>query len=66
MKKIILSLLILAAVVFVVILVSNLNKPKVAHEKALVIVEGKFAFCGASSAKATGNTVIVEGKEFLE
>ena len=66
MKKIILSLLILAVVVFVVILVSNLNKPKVAHEKALVIVEGKFAFCGASSAKATGNTVIVEGKEFLE
>ena len=66
MKKIILSLLILAVVGFVVILASNFNKPKVAHEKALVIVQGKFAFCGASSARATGNTVIVEGKQFLE
>ena len=66
MKKIILSLLALAVVVFVIILINNFNKPKVAHEKALVIVEGKFAFCGASSAKATGNTITVEGKEFLE
>ena len=65
MKKIILSLLALAVVVFVIILVNNFNKPKVAHEKALVIVQGKFAFCGASSAKATGNTITVEGKEFL-
>jgi len=55
----------LAVVIFVIILVNNF-KPKVAHEKALVIVEGKFAFCGASSAKATGNTITVEGKEFLE
>ena len=56
----------LAVVVFVIILINNFNKPKVAHEKALVIVQGKFAFCGASSAKATGNTITVEGKEFLE
>ena len=66
MKKILLSLSVLIVVVSVIILVNNLNKPKVDHEKALVIVEGKFAFCGASGAKPTGDTIIVEGKQFLE
>lgn len=66
MKKILLSLSVLIVVVSVIILVNNLNKPKVDHEKALVIVEGKFAFCGASGAKLTGDTITVEGKQFLE
>ena len=39
---------------------------KLHRDKALTIVEGKFAFCGASSAKATGKTITVEGKKFLE
>jgi hypothetical protein len=37
-----------------------------AHQRALVVVEGKFAFCGASGAKPTGKTIIVEGKKFRE
>ena len=35
-------------------------------DKALTIVLGKFAFCGASPAKATGKTITVEGRKFLE
>jgi len=35
-------------------------------EKALTIVVGKFAFCGASAAKPTGKTITVEGRKFLE
>jgi hypothetical protein len=65
MKKILLSLSALVVLVSVIILV-NKFKPENAHEKALVIVQGKFAFCGASSAKATGDTITVEGKQFLE
>lgn len=65
MKKILLSLSALVVLVSVIILV-NKFKPENAHKKALVIVQGKFAFCGASSAKATGDTITVEGKQFLE
>ncbi len=65
MKKILLSLSALVVLVSVIILV-NKFKPENTHEKALVIVQGKFAFCGASSAKATGDTITVEGKQFLE
>jgi hypothetical protein len=65
MKKILLSLSALVVLASVIILV-NKFKPENAHEKALVIVQGKFAFCGASSAKATGDTITVEGKQFLE
>ena len=36
------------------------------RDKALTIVLGKFAFCGASPAKATGKTITVEGRKFLE
>jgi hypothetical protein len=36
------------------------------QDKALTIVVGKFAFCGASPAKATGKTITVEGRKFLE
>jgi hypothetical protein len=65
MKKILLSLSALVVLVSVIILV-NKSKPENAHEKALVIVQGKFAFCGASGAKPTGDTITVEGKQFLE
>ena len=42
------------------------KKPNDDKEKALTIVVGKFAFCGASGATPTGDTIIVEGKKFLE
>ena len=66
MKKILLALSALVVLVSVIILVGKFNKPENAHEKALVVVEGKFAFCGASAAKPTGDTITVEGKKFLE
>jgi hypothetical protein len=36
------------------------------QEKALQVCVGKFAFCGASGATATGKTITVQGKKFLE
>ena len=39
---------------------------KIYKDKALTIVVGKFAFCGASAAKPTGKTITVEGRKFLE
>jgi len=66
MKKVLLSLSALVVLFSLIILVGKFNKPENAHEKALVVVEGKFAFCGASAAKPTGDTITVEGKKFLE
>jgi len=66
MKKTITILLVFVVVVFIAYTVNESNKSRVAYEKALVLVEGKFAFCGASGAIPTGNTITVEGKEFLE
>jgi hypothetical protein len=36
------------------------------HDRALTVVVGKFAFCGASAAKPTGKIITIEGKKFLE
>ena len=36
------------------------------RDKALVVVVGRFAFCGASPAKPTGKVITVEGKKFFE
>jgi len=36
------------------------------QHRALKIYNGKFAFCGASSATLTGETITVQGKKFLE
>ena len=36
------------------------------EDKALTIVLGKFAFCGASEAKPTGKVIIIEGRKFFE
>ena len=61
MKKIIIAIAIIAtlgAIYFVQ------DKPK--PQKALVLVKGKFAFCGASGAELTGRTIEVQGKKFLE
>jgi len=66
MKKTLTILLVFVVVVFIAYTVNESNKSRVAYERALVVVEGKFAFCGASSAVPTGDTIIVEGKEFLE
>ena len=65
MKKILVALLLIVAVVAIV-MIQNLKNSEVAHDTALTVVVGKFAFCGASAAKPTGDTIIVEGKEFLE
>lgn len=66
MKKTLTILLVFVVVVFIAYTVNESNKSRVTYEKALVIVEGKFAFCGASGAVPTGDTITVEGKEFLE
>ena len=66
MKKTLKILLVFVVVVFIAYTVNESNKSRVAYERALVVVEGKFAFCGASSAKPTGKRITVEGKEFLE
>tara|TARA_R110002126_G_scaffold253158_1_gene396204 strand:- start:379 stop:981 length:603 start_codon:yes stop_codon:yes gene_type:complete len=66
MKKTLTILLVFVVVVFIAYTVNESNKSRVAYERALVVVEGKFAFCGASGAIPTGDTITVEGKEFLE
>ena len=66
MKKILTILLVSLVLVFIAYTVYESNKSRVAYEKALVVVEGKFAFCGASAAKPTGKIITVEGKEFFE
>jgi len=66
MKKTLTILLVFVVVVFIAYTVNESNKSRVAYEKALVVVEGKFAFCGASGAIPTGDTITVEGKQFLE
>ena len=66
MKKTLTILLVFVVVVFIAYTVNESNKSRVAYERALVVVEGKFAFCGASGAIPTGKTITVEGKEFLE
>lgn len=35
------------------------------QEKALKIYNGKFAFCGASGAERTKDTIMVQGKKFI-
>lgn len=62
-QKIIILVLLLLLLASVFVLVKKPNDDK---EKALTIVVGKFAFCGASGATPTGDTIIVEGKKFLE
>ena len=66
MKKIFKILLVFIVLVFIAYTVYESNKSRVAYERALVIVKGKFAFCGASAAKPTGKKIVVEGREFWE
>jgi hypothetical protein len=66
MKKTLTIILVFVVLVFIAYTVNESNKSRVAYERALVVVEGKFAFCGASGAVPTGDTITVEGKEFLE
>ena len=66
MKKTLTILLVFVLVVFVAYLVNDGYQSRTTHERALVVVQGKFAFCGASGAKPTGDTITVEGKQFLE
>jgi len=66
MKKILTILLVSLVLCFIAYTVCESNKSRVAYEKALIVVEGKFAFCGASSAKPTGKRITIEGREFWE
>ena len=66
MKKILTILLVSLVLVFIAYTVYESYKSRTAYEKALVVVEGKFAFCGASAAKPTGKRITVEGREFWE
>ena len=65
MKKILIGLAV-AAVIIATIVILTQDKPDSGAEKALVLVDGKFAFCGASGAELTGRTIVVQGKTFLE
>jgi hypothetical protein len=61
MKKIIIALAVIAAIAAI-----YLSHGNVKPGKALVLVQGKFAFCGASGAVLTGRSIEVQGKKFLE
>ena len=61
MKKIIIAVAIIATLAAIYY---GQDEPK--PQKALVLVKGKFAFCGASGAELTGRTIEVQGKKFLE
>ena len=61
MKNIIIAVAIILTIA-AIILTQDEPEPK----KALVLVKGKFAFCGASGAELTGRTIEVQGKTFLE
>jgi len=65
MKNILIGVLLLIAIIAIV-MVKNLKNSEVAHDTALTVVVGKFAFCGASGANPTGDTITIEGKQFLE
>jgi hypothetical protein len=61
MKRIIIAVAIIATIAAIYL---TQDEPK--PQKALVLVKGKFAFCGASGAELTGRTIEVQGKKFLE
>ena len=56
----------LFTIVAALFLFSCNNTSRVPEKSVLRIHEGKFAFCGASSAIPTGRKIIVQGKEFDE
>ena len=59
MKKLLLVLTVLG-------LTTTTFAQKHQKDKALTIVVGKFAFCGASEAKPTGKVINIEGRKFFE
>ena len=59
MKKLLLVLAVLG-------LTTTAFTQKHQKDKALTIVVGKFAFCGASEAKPTGQVINIEGRKFFE
>ena len=58
--------MLLLIAIIAIVMVKNLKNSEVAHDTALTVVVGKFAFCGASGATPTGDTITIEGKQFLE
>ena len=61
MKNIIIAIAIILTIAAII-----LTQDEPEPQKALVLVKGKFAFCGASGAELTGRTIEVQGKTFLE
>jgi len=61
MKNIIIAIAIILTIAAII-----LTQEEPEPQKALVLVKGKFAFCGASGAELTGRTIEVQGKTFLE
>ena len=47
-------------------LLTSLLTTGFAQEKGLVIVKGRFAYCGASATQATKDSITVLGKKFLK
>lgn len=63
MKNIIIAIAIILTIAAIIL---TQDEPKSVNDKALALVKGKFAFCGASGAELTGRTIEVQGKTFLE
>ena len=61
MKNIIIAIAVILTIAAII-----LTQEEPEPQKALVLVKGKFAFCGASGAELTGRTIEVQGKTFLE
>lgn len=49
-----------------ILLLISLSITSCAQQKGLVIVKGKFAYCGASATQATKDSITVLGKKFLK
>jgi hypothetical protein len=52
--------------ILLVLLVTVAYLTTFAQDKAIKIVYGKFAFCGASATTITKDTIVVQGKKFIQ
>lgn len=66
MKKIIIVLAVIIIAVAAVIVYKKSSTQDASYDKALALINGRYAFCGASAATLTGRTIVVQGKKFLE
>jgi len=59
-------IIVLAIILTIAAIILTQDEPKSVNDKALALVKGKFAFCGASGAELTGRSIVVQDKTFLE